>query len=371
MRTLSLTLLLALAAAAEPSPAERAMARAQQTIEKNPASAEGYNALALALARRARETANPAFYQQAEETLKKSFELEKGNFEGRKTRAWVMLGRHEFAEALKLAKELNREMKDDVVVYGLLADAHTELGNYKEAEEAVQWMLNIGRSSIPGITRAAHLRELFGDLEGALQLMDAAYRRLNAAETEERAWVLTHAAHLELLNGNTAAAERLLTEALRQFPDYHYALAKLAKVRSVEGRREEAAELLRRHYRLAPHPENLYDLAAALEKAGKAAEARQAFAEFEEKARAEMKSWDNANRELIFYYANHAGQTEKALEVADMEVRRRQDVYTLDAHAWALFTSGKEADARKQMQRALMLGVRDPDLLKRAKAMGL
>jgi tetratricopeptide (TPR) repeat protein len=347
------------------------MSRARRAIDKNPASAEGYNALALAMARRARETADSEYYRAAENALKKSFEAEKDNFEGRKALAWVMLGRHEFAEALKLVKELNRLMKDDVVVYGLLADAHTELGNYSQAEEAVQWMLNIGRNSIPGITRAAHLRELFGDLEGAIQLMDAAYMRLDPAETEERAWVLTHAAHLELLGGRATAAERLLTEALRLFPDYHYALAKLAKVRSAQGRDKEAADLLRKRYDLAPHPENLYDLAAALEKAGIAEAARSRFSEFAEKARTEMMSWDNANRELIFYYADHAGEADKALKVARLEAERRQDVYTLDAYAWALFKNGKTAEARAQMKRALAVGVRDPELLKRAEKIGV
>ena len=370
MRTISLILLMAFAAAGKPSPAERAMERARQSIDKNPASAEGYNSLAFALARRARETADPEYYRKAEDVLKRSFELEKDNFDGRKALAWVMLGRHEFAGALKLAQELNREMKDDVMVYGLLADAHTELGNYREAEEDVQWMLNIGRSSIAGITRAAHLRELFGDLEGAMQLMDAAYRRLSPAELEERAWVLTHAAHLELLAGNTAAAEPLLAEALRLFPDYHYAIAKLAKLRAAQGRHKDAAALMRRRYEVAPHPENLHGLAVALEKAGSLREAREFFIDFEAKARAEMNSWDNANRELIFYYADHASEFEKALDVARREARRRQDVYTLDAYAWALFRNGQTGEARRQMERALEVGVRDPELLKRAEEMG-
>jgi tetratricopeptide (TPR) repeat protein len=371
MKTLICILMLTSAAAAEPSPAEKAAGRARQAIVKDPARAEGYNALALAMARRARETGDPAYYDRASEALKKSFELQKDNFEGRKALVWIELGRHEFAAALKLAKELNREIKDDVMVYGLLADAHTELGNYREAEEAVQWMLNIGRSSIPGITRAAHLRELFGDLEGALQLITSAYHRLHPAETEDRAWVLTQAAHLELLAGRPEAAERLLVEALHLFPDYHYALAKLAQVRSSQGRHEEAASLMRRRYEMAPHPENLYDLATAMKRAGRDDEARRLFTEFEEKARAEMKSWDNANRELVFYYLDHAGEPEKGLEVAGLEARRRQDVYTLDAYAWALFRNGKADEARREMRRALAVGVRDPAMLARAKSIGM
>jgi tetratricopeptide (TPR) repeat protein len=358
------------AAVAAPSPAEKAIASARQVIEKNPKAAAGYNALALAQARRARETADTAYYIQAEESLKKSFALEANNFEGRKVLGWVMLGKHEFAEALKLAVELNRQMKDDVTVYGLLADAHTQLGNYKEAEQAVQWMLNIGRSSIPGLTRAAHLRELFGDTEGALELMRMAYDRLSPSEAEDRAWVLTHAAHLQLLTGNTAAADELAGQALALFPDYHYALGQLAKVRAAQSRYTEAASLQSRRYQAAPHPENLYELAVAQKKAGLDEEARASFARFEKGARAEMKSWDNANRELIFYYTDHAARPQDALEVARLEVARRQDVPTLDAYAWALFKNGEEEEAKRQMARALAVGVRDPELLHRAEEMG-
>jgi tetratricopeptide (TPR) repeat protein len=372
MRQVIASLLLAAAAlcGGELSPAERAIAAARLAIEKNPGKAEHHNALALALARRARETADPEFYEQALAALEKSFAIEKDNFEGRKIMAWVMLGRHEFAEALKLVKELNRKTPDDTMVYGMLADAHAELGNYKEAEEATQWLLNIGRSSVPGLTRAAHLRELFGDLEGALELMNTAFHRISPREAEERAWVLTHAAHLHLLAGRPQSAGPMLEEALRLFPNYHYALAKLAKVRALEGRHADAAELFRRRYDAAPHPENLYDLAAALDKAGRKQEAREAFAEFEKKARAEMKSWDNSNRELIFYYANYSNRPDEALKVAQLEAGRRQDVYTLDAYAWALFKNGKHAEARRQINRALAVGVKDPEVLERAKAIG-
>ena len=49
------------------SPAERSMAAAHKLIDKNPKNFEAYNALALALSRRARETSDPAYYTQAED----------------------------------------------------------------------------------------------------------------------------------------------------------------------------------------------------------------------------------------------------------------------------------------------------------------
>jgi tetratricopeptide (TPR) repeat protein len=348
---------------AQLSPAERAIESARTAITASPNDAELFNQLALALARRARETSDVAKYNEAEAALAQSFQLAPDNFEGLKIRAWLLLGKHEFGPALELAKKLNARMPDDPMVYGLLADAHIELGNYREAEEAAQWMLDLGRSSIPGLTRAAYLRELFGDIEGAVELMTTAYQRIDPLESEERAWVLTQLAHLRLLTGKVEDAEALLEEALRLFPGYHYALASQAKVRACQGRSSEAVELLRERYRTAPHPENLFDLAVALEDAGRHEEAKEAFTDFERRARSEMSSWDNANSQLAFYYAEHAGNAEEALRVATLEFERRRDVYTLDAYAWALHASGKNEEARKRIETALAVGVRDPKLL--------
>jgi tetratricopeptide (TPR) repeat protein len=359
------------AAAQGPTPAEQRIAVAERGVQARPGNADAYNDLAIALARRARETADPQFYARAEQAIATALSISPGNFEALKMRAWVMLGKHEFAAALEVARALNARTPDDLLVYGLLTDAYAELGRYKEAEEACQWMLDLRPGNIPAFTRAAYLRELFGDFEGAIELMTKAYDRTSAAETEDRAWMLTQVAHLSRLDGKLAEAERLLSEAARVFPDYHYTLAELAKVRSRQGKYEEAAALLKQRYDAAPHPENLYDLGRALHAAGRRSEARRAFATFEEKALAESEKWDNANRELIAYYLDVAGKREDALRIASLEFARRQDVYTLAVYARALHANRRTSEARAIMRRALDVGVKDPDVLAHAQAFGL
>src|SRR5215467_1141224 len=115
------------------SPAERSIGQANKLIEKNPKNYEAYNALALALSRRAREVSDVKYYTQAEETLQKSFEISPDNFDGKRIQIWLLLGRHEFAAASDEALKLNKRMPDDVMVYGFLTDANVELGNYGEA----------------------------------------------------------------------------------------------------------------------------------------------------------------------------------------------------------------------------------------------
>jgi tetratricopeptide (TPR) repeat protein len=371
IRLLSAALLIVPLAAASQnvdssSPAQRRIEEAWRQIEAKPDNASAHAALAHALARRARETADPEHYAKAEEAVTAALALEPQHLEARKTRIWIKLGKHEFAAALADAEALNAAVPDDVQVYGYLVDANAELGRYQAAEHNAQWMLDLRPGNIPALTRAAYLREIFGDVEGAIEMMQLAYQRTPLTEVEDRAWIATHLAHLELARGRAGDADKLAGHALELFPDYHYALAQLAKVRMAQGRRDEAVTLLRRHVAAAPHPENFYGLGVALLKAGKQREARQVLSAFETKARAEMQGWDNANRELVMYYVEQARQPATALEVARIEAARRQDVYTLDALAWALSASGRHGEARTAMDKALAVGIRDAAMLYRA-----
>ncbi len=100
------------------------------------------------------------------------------------------------------------------MTYGFLTDANVELGNYKDAETACQRMLDLRTGNLPGITRAAYLRELFGDVDGSLELMNMAFQSTPPTQAEDGAWILTQMAHLDLTIGNLDQSEKLLHQAL-------------------------------------------------------------------------------------------------------------------------------------------------------------
>src|SRR5262249_18491348 len=170
-----LTLLAIAGGAFAATPAEVAIEKAQAAIARQPDHAPYYNALAMAYVRRARETDDRRYYSKAEEALGRSFALAPDNFEGLKAQVCLLLGRHEFAKALQAATTLNRKTPDDVIVYGYLVDANVALGNYKEAVAAAQWMLDLRAGNVPGLTRAARLRELHGNPRGAMEFLQMAY----------------------------------------------------------------------------------------------------------------------------------------------------------------------------------------------------
>jgi len=175
------------------------------------------------------------------------------------------------------AEDIAREKEANA----FLADASAELGEYKSAEDAVQWMLDMRPGNLSGLTRAAYLREVFGDVDGAIDLYTTVFDRMSPLEIEDRAWILSQVGHLYLSIGKTPEAGQALEQALKLMPDYHYALGYLAKVRLAENRPANAVTLLRRLCEVAPHAENLYALAEALHRLG-SAQAGTVYADFEQ-----------------------------------------------------------------------------------------
>ena len=56
----------------------------------------------------------------------------------------------------------------------------------------------------------------------------------------------------------------------------------------------------------------------------------------------------------------------KALDIAKRQFSWRHDVFTIDSYAWALHVNGQDEEARKQIESALSVGIRDSRLIRHA-----
>ncbi len=341
------------------TPAQQKISWAEAAIKAHPDHSQPYNELAVAYVQRVRETADPSYYDQAQTVLQKSFQITPDNLEGQKARLMILLGRGEFAQALGLAKALNKKTPDDVLTYGFIADAAIGLGDYSDAEEAAQWMLDMRPGNVPGLLRGAALRRLYGDAHGATDFFSQAYQQMAPTQTEDLAWTLTEMADLRLSTGDIDGAEKLLHSALQQFPGYYAALEDLARVQTARQHYSEAADLLRQRNEKFPTAASRYALAQALERAGQTAEAVSAYTDFATAARSLINGSENANEDLISYYLGREHDPAEALRIAQLEITKRQDVNTLDAYAWALCGNGRYEEAQKQIAVALAVGVRE------------
>ena len=194
---LLLSLLLQPAYAQSAAPAEQRIANARKQIASDPKKLEAYNDLALALIRRAEETQSADYDRQAAEAIAVGLSLAPHDFQLRKAQVALLLDQHEYAHARDEAKDLNAHNPDDATVRGYLARAYMGLGNYDEATEQAQWMLNLQPYNVPGLLIAADLRVHYGDREGAIEALHRAYAEVPPAETEELALIANRMAAID------------------------------------------------------------------------------------------------------------------------------------------------------------------------------
>ena len=73
-------------------------------------------------------------------------------------------------------------------------------------------------------------------------------------------------------------------------------------------------------------------------------------------AKLEDAANQKANRTLALIYANQDRHLVKSLELAEADLQVRQDVFTYDAYAWALFKNKRYDEAWLASGKAMKLG---------------
>ena len=248
-----------------------------------------------------------------------------------------------------------------VLDYGLLGDALMEQGRLAEAGAAYQKMLDL-KPFYQSYVRAAHLRWLRGDLDGAIGALRLAIGSASPRDPESSAWAWTRLAAYELQGRRFASSLEAADEALRHQPDYAAALLARGRTLLAMNERAAAVEPLARAAARNPLPEYQWALADALRLAGRESEA----ARIEHGLTARGAALDP--RTLALYLATRGIEPTRAVALAEDELHARADVFTLDAHAWALAASGRVGEARDLIGRALAEGTEDARLFLHAGA---
>ncbi len=292
--------------------------------------------------------------------------LDPQDFQLQKTQVALMLARHEFTQAREQAAHVHRLIPDDVMTYGYIAEADIALGNCAEAETNAQWMLNLRANNIPGLLIGAELRSLYGDSHGAIQFLSLAYSETSPTEPEELAWIANRIASIQIESGQIDAAAQTLEAVAQVFHPYPYTIENLARVRMEQNRANNAVLLLRQATQIDANPDVVYQLARVQEAAGQSPEARATYAEFEKLASDPAKSTDEARRDLVLMYAANPVTAPKALTLAQKEIAARQDVWTLDAYAWALYANADFINADSAERKAIAVGVQSAQIFDHA-----
>jgi tetratricopeptide (TPR) repeat protein len=349
---------------------ERLIKNMQTRVQSNPKDPAAYSALGAAFFQRARETGDVEDFQQAEQALNRSLDLNSADFSAEpaySTLAEVCMGEHRFSDAVTYAQKALALGSGDLSPFAIVGDANADMGEYERAAIAYSRLDVSGDSASDPHnvyvrdSRTSYLKFISGDTRGAIRLMQSAV----AAGTEGRlpaenlAWLYYELGEYESQAGDIAAANSAYLTALTVHPGDYRALAGLGKLRGNQGRYAEAIKLYQSAVAVVPMPMYVADLGDMYTKAGNGAEAKKQYQLVEYIGLLGHINQVLHNRDLALFYADHDIKLDEALALAHKEFEVRHDIYTWDALAWALYKNGKYQEAGDAMDHALRPGARD------------
>ena len=338
------------------------IAALERRIADEPGNGVAAARLADALMRQARATGNAGLAIQAEGALRGAIAVSP-SYEAQRMLGAVLASQHRFRDAIAAATAARTMEPADAWNEGVIGDAHLELGEYDAAFDAFDAMMH-KRPSAAAYGRASYARELQGDLDGALRLMQMAFDATSAHDPESQAWHHAQVGDLHFQMGHLADAEREYRYALFTFADHPLAVAGLARVDAARGDLAAALAGYEKLQASAAMPEYAARMAELEQALGRPVDAARHFALAEQGWRNDMPEPTHLARLL----ARDPKRAADALVVAEQAAATRQDIFTMDAVAWAAFRAGKLPRAIEASRLALRTGTRDRALLYHAAA---
>lgn len=333
-------------------PAEDEVRALQAEAEAAPEDPSAWQELGVAATRQAIATADPAWYGIASEAFDTAIELDPTDPFTHVARGQLVLSLHDFDDALAIGQRATTELPSTADAWGVLVDAQVELGQYDDAAESMQRMLDL-RPDLTALARASYLRQLNGDLDGAILAMrqaDAA----GAGATSDVSSVAGLLGDLLLQRGDLdeaqAAYERASTPS---------AAAGMARVAVARGDLDLAEQILTDLATRAPVPIVVNTLAEVQTRQ----DDQEGLAQTVELARTlatlQEAAGQTVDLELALFEASY-GDPARAVEVAELAYAARPDnIYAAGALAWALHRDGQEDRAVEVAEQASRLGTVD------------
>jgi tetratricopeptide (TPR) repeat protein len=335
----------------------------QRRIERDPTGALDLIRLGSLYLQRFSESGEEADLSSAETAARRSL----ANRAQRNEAAWQLLttaliGQHRFIEARAAAVELVALDTENAVFRATLGEVLLELGEYERADSLFR-PLRPRRYEAALTPRYARWLELRGKVGEARRLLEAArdeaFRRADAIPVQQLAWYELRLGELALRYGATAEARRRLDRGLALVADDWRLLA--ARARLALATRDFPLAVTLGDSSLARHldPATLAAVGDAWLAQGDTTVAEDYYRAMEAATRAPRGGFHRA-----WYLAllDHGRRIAEILAAVRTDLETRKDVYGYDLLAWALFKSGRTAEARQAIAAALAWGSEDPQL---------
>ncbi len=340
------------------------------TIRSNPNNLKAKLNLAQAYMQEARVTGDHQYYDNAAlQLLASVLEKEPENFEALCCKSSILLSQHHFSEGLIVAEKAVAINPNSAFVYGLLCDAHVELGHYNEAVKMTDKMVSI-RPDLKSYARVSYLREIHGDVPGAIVAMKMAVSA-GYPGLEQTAWTRITLGHIYENNGDLVNAEIQYRMALEERPGYPFAYAGLGNIAKARKNFPEAITLYEKAKVIIPDPsfdEKLTDLYRLNKEPGKADKsAANVIAMLSPKAEGEEGAHGHYDDKELAYVYLKMFKYNLALKHATIEYDRRPDnIEACETLAWVNYKCRNYKKAGELILDAMRTHSQNPVLLYRA-----
>ncbi len=327
------------------------IAKASVVAARRPESDSAWVTLGDAFMQKARETADSAYYTRAEHAYRKALALNPKSVDAMAGMAWVSGGRHEFEASIDWSKKVLAMDPKDTAAYGLIGDAAVEMGDYDEAFDQYQKMLDI-KPDLSSYSRSAHLLQITGDTRRATWLMMKGVAA-GSPYAENTAWCRAQVGLIYYSQGAYVPAEQVLEEGLKKLPNDYHLLAVMGKVKAAKKDYPAAIEYYRRASEIAPQQDIVAALGDLYQLTSQPEEMKRQYALVESIARLNKANGVKGDMLTAKFYADHDIKLADALKMAEEEYATRKNVYAADTLAWCYFKNGRMDEAKKYIRLAL------------------
>lgn len=341
-------------------------------VRENPDHTKSSLALATLYIKESRITGNSMYYDVAAmKYVDNVIQSEPENFEALTLKALIYLSQHHFADALTIAQKAQKIGPYNAFVYGLMIDGYVEMGDYKSAVAAAEKMISL-RPDISSYSRISYLREIHGDLDGAIEAMNMAVKA-GASGDESTSWARIQLARLYENTGDLKKAEMHYIIAGDQRPGYAYSSAGLGHIAMANNDYNKAISFYLQadssiiDYSFKEQLAQLYKLTGDAKKGEKMINSIiESMSQDAEQGEEDESIGHYSDRELAYAYLLNNDYS-KALQHALAEYNRRPDnIDVNETVAWVYYKKGEHQKALPYIEKALKTNCKNPSLLSRA-----